>query len=271
MALETDHLDLKTIADFGEQWAHYRNNDGYYGSQALFKDILGPLIAAEDLRGKVVADIGSGTGRIVAMLLDAGAAHVTAVEPSEAIKVLLQNLQCYASRVTAIQATGDCLPPTGFLDFVFSIGVLHHVRDPAPIVRAAWRALKPGGQMVVWLYGRENNEAYLRLLGILRAISTSLPHHALVLLTWALFIPLRLYIRLCKSLRLPMADYMVHVLGKMSPDKQRLVIYDQLNPEYAKYYTRDEAISLLHANGFVNVRVHHRNGYSWTVVGVKEV
>jgi predicted RNA methylase len=38
--------------------------------------------------GRQVADIGSGTGRIVAMLLAAGAARVTAIEPSRAFEVL---------------------------------------------------------------------------------------------------------------------------------------------------------------------------------------
>jgi hypothetical protein len=46
-------------------------------------------------------------------------------------------------------------------------------------------------------------------------------------------------------------------------------MYDQLNPAYAKYYTRTEAIDLLERAGFVNVRVHHRHGYSWTVIGEK--
>jgi hypothetical protein len=47
------------------------------------------------------------------------------------------------------------------------------------------------------------------------------------------------------------------------------VIYDQLNPAYAKYYTRDEAQSLLERHGFSDVRLHHRHGMSWTVVGTR--
>jgi hypothetical protein len=59
------------------------------------------------------------------------------------------------------------------------------------------------------------------------------------------------------------------VLEKMSPNKRRLIIYDQLKPAYAKYYTRQEAINLLENVGFINVRIHHRHGYSWTVIGAK--
>lgn len=45
------------------------------------------------------------------------------------------------------------------------------------------------------------------------------------------------------------------------------MIYDQLNPAYAKYYRRDEARALLEDAGFQDVRLHHRHGYSWTVLG----
>src|SRR3954471_10330854 len=84
-------IDQKTIADFGDQWTRYTDNSGYYGSPALFADICEPLLSIDDVRGKIVADVGSGTGRIVNMLLDAGAAHVTALEPSESFAVVAAN------------------------------------------------------------------------------------------------------------------------------------------------------------------------------------
>ena len=66
-----------------------------------------------------------------------------------------------------------------------------------------------------------------------------------------------------------MHHYMVNVLGKLTPDKRHLNIYDQLNPCYAKYYTRSEAVDLLKRAGFANVKEFHRHGYSWTVTGQK--
>jgi SAM-dependent methyltransferase len=269
LTTDRDRLRDRTIADFGDQWTRYRDNEGFYGSQALFADMLGPLMAPEWIRGKRVADIGSGTGRIVGMLLGAGAAHVTAIEPSDAFDVLAENTRPHEDRVRLVRGPGEAIPADGAFDAVFSIGVLHHVPDPDPIVRAARRALKPGGRMVVWLYGKEGNGPYLALLDVLRSVSGRLPHGALVALTWALYLPLAAYIGLCRLLPLPLARYMREVIGRMSPEKRRLVIYDQLKPAYAKYYTRDEAIALLARNGFGAVDVHHRHGYSWTVAGTR--
>ncbi|OGV68798.1 MAG: hypothetical protein A3K19_02505 [Lentisphaerae bacterium RIFOXYB12_FULL_65_16] len=77
-------LQQRTIEDFGEQWSCYRDNPGFYGDPSFLQEKFGPLIRLSDVKGRRVADIGSGTGRIVAMLLAAGAAHVIAVEPSSA-------------------------------------------------------------------------------------------------------------------------------------------------------------------------------------------
>jgi SAM-dependent methyltransferase len=264
-----DQIREKTIADFGEQWTRYRDNDGFYGSQELFADIVGPLMPPSALSGKQVADIGSGTGRIVRMLLGAGAKHVTAVEPSDAYEVLAANLQPFHDRVRLIHGPGEMLPSDIALDAVFSIGVLHHVPDPNPIVAAALKALKPGGYCVVWLYGKEGNGLYLLLLNTLRLFAKAAPHWIVAAMAWLLYFPLAFYIRLCKWLPLPLRYYMLEVIGKMSPEKRRLVIYDQLNPEFAKYYTREEAVALLEKNGFADVKIYHRHGYSWTVMGVK--
>ncbi len=258
----------RTIKDFGKQWLRYSDNEGYYGSLELFSDILSPFLKPGEIKDCKVAEIGSGTGRIVNMLLEAGAKHVVAVEPSDAFEVLSRNIK-HPEKVTCIKITGDQLPAYGDLDYIFSIGVLHHIPNPKPVVEAAFRALRPEGHFFVWLYGKEGNEFYLALIKPLRILTRKLPHLALVSLVWLIYHPLNLYIRLCHRFPLPLREYLLSILEKMSPEKRRLIIYDQLNPAYAKYYKRQEAIKLLEGGGFVNVRVHHRHGYSWTVIGTK--
>lgn len=262
-------LARTTIADFGEQWLRYRDNPGYYGSVELLADLFGPLLAINHIVGLRTADIGSGTGRIVKMLLDAGAAHVYAVEPSAAMMVLRENIAVYADRVTCLQDVGEHLPSGLDLDLVVSIGVLHHIPDPTPVVRAAYDALRPGGRFLVWLYGREGNEAYLRLVQPLRRITTYLPHFALVGVTHVCGFVLDAYIALCRFVPLPMRNYMREVLAKFPGATRRLTIYDQLNPAFAKYYAQQEAQALLAAGQFRDIQTYHRHGYSWTVIGTK--
>jgi SAM-dependent methyltransferase len=262
-------LKDRSIADFGEQWTRYRDNEGFYGSAEMFADMFAPLLTPEEVEGRRVAEIGSGAGRIVNMLMGAGAAHVLAVEPSLACETLRENARRYGHRVTVLQASGEHLPPSGDLDFVFSVGVLHHIPEPGPVVRAAYQALRPGGRIAIWLYGKEGNRLYLAVAQPLRAVTRRLPHGLLAGLVWLIDLPLVCYIALCRLLPLPLRGYMRQIMARLDGPKRRLTVYDQLNPAYARYYTRAEAEALLTGAGFGDVRLHHRHGYSWSLVGTR--
>lgn len=265
---DLDNARDQTIRDFGQQWTTYTKNDGYYGSIELLKDIVEPLLPIERIKGATVADIGSGSGRIVVMMMEAGAARVYAVEPSEAVEPLRRNTSGYADCVEILNVRGDQLPPLN-LDLVISIGVIHHIPDPDPVMKAAYSALKPGGRILLWLYGREGNELYLSIFGPLRAITRRLPHVLLVPIAHALNFAAGIYLSLARRLPLPMRSYVINIFGQFDRHARYLVVYDQLNPNYAKYYTRSEAIGLLQRAGFADVHAFHRHGYSWTVSGVR--
>ncbi|MGH9349280.1 MAG: class I SAM-dependent methyltransferase [Vicinamibacterales bacterium] len=256
----------ETIRDFGKQWTTYRDNEGYYGSLELFTDIFGPHLSVEDLRGRRVADVGSGTGRIVSMLLAADVREVVAVEPSRAFEVLEENVGA-DPRVTCLNVAGAQLPAYGDLDYIFSIGVLHHVPNPREVIDACRAALRPGGRFVAWVYGYEGNEAYVAFVTALRAVTTRLPHAFVVPLVRLLDLALVAYLALGRRVRLPLHLYLP-ILRRLTPDKRRLVIYDQLRPAHARYYTRAEAEALLRGK-FDEVTLYHRRGYSWTVFGTK--
>jgi len=265
-------LDDRTIQDFDEQWSRYSDNEGWYGSLELFRDIVSPLIDIRDLAGKRIVDIGSGTGRIVGMLLQAGASHVYGVEPASGA---FEKLQLNISKldrgqdVTCINERGDAWEVEAPVDYVFSIGVIQFIQEPDSTVRRCFDALKPGGQIFFWLYSYEGNETYLRFIQPLRAITTRIPHFALVAIIELLYLLLCGYRFLGLVFPLPLRSYINKVWWPMNPRKRRLVIYDQLNPSYAKYHKRHEAIELLERAGFTDVRTHHRHGYSWCVRGTK--
>jgi SAM-dependent methyltransferase len=265
---EKSQVQAATIRDFGKQWQWFPEVDGWVAENELFESICPPFISAADIRGKSVAEIGSGNGPIVRQLLAAGASRVVALEPSAAFNNLQKNFSD-ADRLTLLRTTGDTLPADLTLDFVFSIGVIHHIPEPDPTIDAAWNALKPGERILIWIYAEEGNLGYLRIARPIRVLTSRTPFPFLVGLSWLLLPFLRAYIWSCGRWRLPMGLYMKNVLGNLSSSQLRITIVDQLNPTYAKYYLRAEARNLLERAGFINVRLQHREGYSWTVYGQK--
>jgi SAM-dependent methyltransferase len=79
-----------------------------------------------------------------------------------------------ADKVTCLNLRGDELPANDY-DFVVSIGVIHHIPDPKPVLEAALRGLKPGGTLLIWIYGHEGSRLYQSIVLPVRTITRGLP------------------------------------------------------------------------------------------------
>jgi SAM-dependent methyltransferase len=264
-----DQIGKKTIGDFGEQWRLFRSNSGYYGNLELLQDIIFPFISLADIAGKRCAEIGAGTGRISLMLVEAGAAHVTAIEPSDGYEVMLENTASVRDKISCLKIPGETIPEVGF-DLVLAIGVVHHIPVPKPVLDAAWRSLKDRGRILIWVYSREGNELYLTFVETIRAITRRLPTKVNYALAAMIYGPAVLYAFLCSRFKwLPLSDYATNVFLRFGAAERKVVILDQLNPEWTHYYRHHEAEQLLADSGFSQIQSYHRRNYSWTVTGQK--
>lgn len=261
-------LGERTIHDFGRQHQTYSESGGYYVSADILADVLGPLMKIEEFSDSNILDLGSGTGRWLGIFHKLGAKTITAVEPSQAIAVSKKNA-AGLDNITFHNVTGDKMPD-GQFDYVYSYGVIHHIPEPAPVIKRAFEVLKPGGRLVIWLYGRENNGLYLALMRTLRLITVPMSDRGLDMMSGAMVSLVRLYSRLSRVLPLPLRGYMREFIDKVDDYTVKHVIYDQLDPHYAKYYRYHEAVELLEDGGFTDIQTYHRQNYSWTIMGTKE-
>src|SRR3984893_14551378 len=145
-------------ASFGFQWHRYQktqlDNDNNEVRESERHFLAKTALRPEDLKGKLVLDVGCGMGRFAEVATRWGA-RVVGVDLSAAAEVAAKNL---ADRdFVAFQADVFALPfaPESF-DVIYSIGVLHHTPDCEAAVKALDKYLKPGGLLVVWLYSGYN-------------------------------------------------------------------------------------------------------------------
>ncbi len=60
-------------------------------------------------------------------------------------------------------------------DYVFSLGVLHHIPNAEVVMKNIHKSLKSGGNFIFWVYGYEGNKIYIIIFNNLRRITRILP------------------------------------------------------------------------------------------------
>jgi SAM-dependent methyltransferase len=121
-------------------------------------------------KGLKVLDVGCGNGYVLYQYARHGA-EVTGVDLTQtAIELSRKRFALGGLSGQFREVDGNNLPfPGDHFDIVCSMGVLHHISNPQPMVNEMFRVLKPGGRLIVMLYHRHSwkNLVLLRLRRLL--------------------------------------------------------------------------------------------------------
>ena len=263
--MKIDHKD--SYLDFGEQFEIDNKIDGYHGSKEMLEEIVHPF-DLKLIKNKVVMEVGSGSGRILKNLLKFKPKKITGVEPSKAINVARKNNN-ESKKIIFKNIKGEDIKDLKRYDFVFSLGVIHHIPNYKKVCENIYNSLKTNGKFICWVYGYEGNELYIFIFNNLRRLTILMPDFLLRYLCNFLNAILYIYIFLCKFFSLPLKDYLLNVFAKCSYSKRNYIIFDQLNPSFSKYFKKEEISKLMKKSGFKQVKVYSRHKYSWTIISKK--
>jgi SAM-dependent methyltransferase len=260
----------RTQASFGYEWTHF--NDWRQSGEINFNDYFKDV----DLRALIdrsVLDAGCGMGRHARQIAPF-AASVVAVDFSSAIDQAARNTATCGS-VTCIQADLLALPfRNASFDFVYSLGVLHHLPDTDGAVRVLTSTLKPGGRLRVYLYWKRYGwqGQLLRAVTAARQVTTRLPFPILRVFCWALSVALfgavvapyrflsRIGVRRHQSW--PLFVYTKYPFRVLYNDQ-----FDRFSAPIEKRYDAEEIRDLLARAGLTDIRVEPCFG--WIADAVK--
>lgn len=247
---------------FGYEWHKYASILPQYEEQ--FRRWM-PFFSPDDWRGNRFIDVGCGMGRNSYWPIKYGAASGVAIDIDErSLAAARTNLQSYPS-VEIRKCSVYELPWCDEFDIAFSIGVIHHLEFPERALEAMLQSTKPGGYVAIWVYGRENNGWLLSVLNPTRKLLFSrLPvswvHTLSTVPAALLWVMLRIGFDQIAYFRL---------LRTFSFQHLRSIVFDQMLPRIANYWTKSEVESLMRGVGLEDIQLVWVNEMSWAARGRK--
>lgn len=225
--------------------------------------------------GALILDAGCGAGRWAIQVAKHGG-RVIALDAGLSVELAERNGRPWG--IECVQADVTRLPfNSAAFDLVYSLGVLHHVRETDLAAAELTRVLRPGGLCLLYLYYALDNRgalmrAVFRIVDMVRRVMSRSPQP--ILSAASLAIALCVYVPLAKTSGLlrragltrqaaaiPLGYYADRSFRTMRNDS-----LDRFGTRLEKRYTRVEIIALMERAGLVDITVSESTPY-WHAIG----
>jgi SAM-dependent methyltransferase len=247
---------------FGYEWGAYAEILPEYEEQFRRWTVH---LALGDWRGKSFLDVGCGMGRNSYWPMTYGASGGCAADLDErSLASARRNLACFPT-VEVVRSSAYDLPFADRFDITFAIGVIHHLEYPERALQRMVRAVKPGGRVLIWVYGQEGNRWLVAFLdplrrALFRRLPVSFVHHLSLYPAAVLWLALRIGLRPNEYFKLLTGFGFPHL---------RSIVFDQMLPRIAHYWPREKVAELMTQAGLEDVRIRSVNQMSWSAIGTR--
>jgi len=138
---------VSTLDHWESYWkGHADVADTYSTGGRLAREVL----ADGDVKGRVVLEVGAGSGRDTLELVRAGAIGVVLDYSPASLELVARQAREQGLPVHLVRADALAMPfRDGSVDVVHHQGLLEHFRDPMPLLRENARVTARGGRVVV--------------------------------------------------------------------------------------------------------------------------
>ena len=271
MKLTPPNIDTATVEGFGKEWSRFTQHDLADQERA---EVFAKYFSLIDWTRKPqrALDMGCGSGRWDVPVARLVGELVAADASPEALNVAKQNVR--ASNVSFVECSPETLPfPDGHFDFIFSLGVLHHLPDTQAAIRSLSSKLAAGGTLLVYLYyALDNRPDWFRKIweisDLFRRGISRLPFSLRYAISQA--IALFIYWPLSRTARyLPVPDsWPLKFYADRSFYVMRTDALDRFGTRLEKRYTKQSVAIMLEAAGLEDVQFSDSNPY-WVCKATK--
>lgn len=259
---------IKAARGFGYEWKNFSKLYKEYEKQ--FLGWVYP-VKQDFFKGKLAMDAGCGTGRHMYHAARYGA-EVIGFDLGEAVDVAYRNTKQFA-KAHVVQADIYNLPfKKKIFDYVYCIGVLHHLPKPKEGFINLLVYIKKGGHISAWVYGREGNYLLRIMDPIRKHIISKLPLAMVRGMAFLIMLVLHPIIKIVyKPLNssgllrnvtriLPQNAFFYYLSG-FSFRQNHSILFDQLLAPIANYYKKEEFEEWF--KGLGDIVITWRNRNSW--------
>lgn len=269
----------KTIEDFGDEWNLYQYSNQETEIEKIFNDYFDIFPWDKDKNLKLnCLDLGCGTGRW-SKVLSKYVKHIVLMDPSlKALEIAKKNL----ANVKNVRFLNSKFESADFqensFDFIFSLGVLHHMDNTLDQLKKINRILTSDGFVLIYLYYRfDNKSVFFKLIwkisDYMRKVICNLPFGLKKILSIffaaTIYLPLTTFYKILnkfglKTSGLPLAFYTDKSFYIMKTDS-----LDRFGTKVENRFLKSEITKLLDIAGFHKIKFSDNKPY-WHVIAYKK-
>ncbi len=245
--VKSKQLKEHTASSFGYEWSKF--DDIFPEYEQNFLDYIAP-IDKKFFKEKLVLDAGCGAGRHSHFAAKYGAVVIAFDLGAGAVKSTIKNTKGLPVIVKQADIYNLPLQWSNRFDYVFCIGVLHHLPDPQGGFEKLVRTVKLGGTISIWVYGRRNNNLALYLYEPLRKITTRIPHKILYILSFMG----ALVFDAMNRIKVPILEHYARFPFQTKWND----VFDMLSAPQARYYNVSDIQEWFTQAGLKDIQVSYR-------------
>jgi SAM-dependent methyltransferase len=251
-AQEIDRVQERSKQSFEVEWSRYYPDLGWNEETiAQETDLFLRYTKAMPnfFSDKIIIDAGCGNGRyinIVNQISSPPPKLIVGVDVSDAIVVAAKNCSAFHN-VLLIKSDLNLLPKIlkQPVDYIYSIGVLHHTPDAERAFANLARCVKAKGFLSMALYGKGNPVLYRTNFFLRNRLFHKLPHWLTYYLCWLMAVPCQIFrVKFVGPWMLDLVNRFVFV----SPDAHNM--YDAYSAGWTSFHERAEVEQWYRNGGF---------------------